>query len=315
MSEVWRELSVLIPAHDSAATIGRALASIKAQSLQPAATIVIDDGSSDDTATLADEFGARTLRLERAGGAAAARNVGLRAATTSYCAFLDADDAWNADHLRTLRRATEAHPEAVLWMSGSARETASGESAGRVPAARREQRASVFDLLTQKVRPTTSATVVRQAAALSAGGFDEHEDFRPASCEDLDLWLRLAAIGEAWALPTTTTRYVVSDGRRDPERLKANERARIGAVERALVKAGSEIPDPSLVWAITWRDLGLWHLKHGEKREARRRFTRALRTRPLDPKSALLVLLTLLPEGADRLLRRMARAGYRQKAS
>jgi glycosyltransferase involved in cell wall biosynthesis len=311
--DVWTDVCALVPAHNSAQTIERTLSSVAGQRLRPAKTIVVDDGSSDDTAEIAERSGAETLRLSPGRGAAAARNAGLRAAATPFCAFLDADDAWEPDHLGVLQAASEAHPDCVLWFSGSTRETDAGQHAGRIPAAPREQPATVLDLLTQAVRPTTSATLVSRQAALSVGGFNEDPDYRPASCEDLDLWLRLAARSGTWALPTTTARYLVSDQPRDRERLAANERARLRTVRRALLAAGTEIPDQRQVWAATWRDLGLWRLKHGDKRGARRCFMQAYKASPADLRGIGLGVLTLAPDRATRALREAVRASRRRK--
>ncbi len=91
-------LTAIIPMHNSAATVGRAIASLREQALQDWEAIVVDDGSSDGGASIAAfEAAARgdaRLRLVRQanGGVSSARNTGLDAATGKYILFLDADD-------------------------------------------------------------------------------------------------------------------------------------------------------------------------------------------------------------------------------
>ena len=82
-------VTVVIPARDAAATLGRALAGVAAQDVGHE-LIVVDDGSRDATPALAREHGARVLAGAGA-GPAAARNLGAAEARTDALAFLDAD--------------------------------------------------------------------------------------------------------------------------------------------------------------------------------------------------------------------------------
>ena len=102
--------SVIVPAHDAAATIGRTLAGLAAQEVDGEfEVIVVDDGSSDATARLAQEAGATVVRHERAVGPGASRNAGVAAATAPALAFTDADCApapgWLAAGLAALEGA------------------------------------------------------------------------------------------------------------------------------------------------------------------------------------------------------------------
>lgn len=95
-------VSVIIPCYRCAQTIGRALASVAAQTLRPAEVILVDDCSNDDTlealCTLSDQYPTgwvKVIALDKNGGPGIARNVGWAASTKDYIAFLDADDAWH----------------------------------------------------------------------------------------------------------------------------------------------------------------------------------------------------------------------------
>lgn len=89
------QISVLIPCYQAAAYLGEALQSVFAQSRPPDEIIVVDDGSTDDTASVARETG-RGVRYQRQehAGIAAARNRAVRLASHELVAFLDADDVW-----------------------------------------------------------------------------------------------------------------------------------------------------------------------------------------------------------------------------
>ncbi len=89
------EVSVVIPVHNGAQFIAAAIESALSQSLKVLECIVIDDGSQDGTAELADAFGppVRVVRQPRH-GVAAARNLGIELAGGTHVAFLDSDDVW-----------------------------------------------------------------------------------------------------------------------------------------------------------------------------------------------------------------------------
>src|SRR5262249_9100489 len=90
-------VSVVIPAHNSAATLARALDSAISQTATPLETIVVDDCSIDDTVAVARRYadrGVRVVSLTERGGAAGARNEGIKAASGEFVAFLDSDDEW-----------------------------------------------------------------------------------------------------------------------------------------------------------------------------------------------------------------------------
>jgi hypothetical protein len=93
--------SVIIPAYNAAAFVARAIDSVLAQTWPAHEILVVDDGSSDDTAQVVARYGApvRYLRQDNA-GVSAARNAGARAATGDWLAFLDADDWYYPERLR-----------------------------------------------------------------------------------------------------------------------------------------------------------------------------------------------------------------------
>jgi glycosyltransferase involved in cell wall biosynthesis len=87
---------------NGAATLKRALDSVLGQSLQNLEVLVVDDGSSDESSSIAEQIGdarVRCIRHNRNQGAAAARNTGVLVAKGRYVAFIDADDEWLPDKL------------------------------------------------------------------------------------------------------------------------------------------------------------------------------------------------------------------------
>jgi glycosyltransferase involved in cell wall biosynthesis len=85
-------VSVIIPCYNHAAFLEDAIRSVRLQSWRPSELIVVDDGSSDNSAAVACEFPEVRLIRQTNQGLSAARNVGLRASSGDIVIFLDADD-------------------------------------------------------------------------------------------------------------------------------------------------------------------------------------------------------------------------------
>ncbi len=109
--------SVVIPLYNKAPHIAATLHSVLAQTHQPDAIIVVDDGSTDGGAAIVEQFAHPLIKLIRQAnaGVSAARNNGAASAMSPYLAFLDADDAWRPNHLETLRNLIERFPTAGLY--------------------------------------------------------------------------------------------------------------------------------------------------------------------------------------------------------
>jgi teichuronic acid biosynthesis glycosyltransferase TuaG len=91
-------VSVVTPAHNAGTTIERTIRSVAAQTLPVLEHIIVDDGSTDDTAdivrSLQETFPGLRYTFQRRQGAAAARNLAIEQAAGRYIAFLDSDDCW-----------------------------------------------------------------------------------------------------------------------------------------------------------------------------------------------------------------------------
>ncbi|MDP2252784.1 MAG: glycosyltransferase family 2 protein, partial [Thiobacillus sp.] len=92
--------SVVIPAFNSAATLARAIESVRAQSWPAHEIIVVDDGSTDATAEIAAGFDGVRLIRQKNSGVSVARNAGAAAASGDWLAFLDADDWYAPDRIK-----------------------------------------------------------------------------------------------------------------------------------------------------------------------------------------------------------------------
>ncbi|MCI0390249.1 MAG: glycosyltransferase family 2 protein [Acidobacteria bacterium] len=107
-------VSVILPTYNRADTIQRAIESIRNQTLQDWELLVVDDGSTDNTAELVTECYAgeprvKIIRQENQ-GVSGARNIGLRVSAGEYLAFIDSDDEFLPHHLELESAFLEAHP-------------------------------------------------------------------------------------------------------------------------------------------------------------------------------------------------------------
>ncbi len=186
------EVTVVIPTHNRAHLVGRAITSALAQTLADFEVIVVDDGSTDETAevvrSLADPR-LRLVQLSRKAGDCRARNAGIQGALGELVAFLDDDDEWLPQKLARQVARLRAEPDplaTVVYCRCVRHDDATGRS-GPVPGPVYE--GDVFERLLLGWGPvTSSAVMVRRPALLRAGGFDAA--FLTAG--DHDLWLRLA---------------------------------------------------------------------------------------------------------------------------
>jgi glycosyltransferase involved in cell wall biosynthesis len=108
-------ITAIIPTYNRSRVLKRAIESALNQNVPPAKLIVVDDGSTDDTAELCGAY-KKLLQYVRQenGGASASRNAGVQLTSTQWVAFLDSDDYWTPGHLDRISRA-------IAHTSGQAR--------------------------------------------------------------------------------------------------------------------------------------------------------------------------------------------------
>ncbi|MGB9407533.1 MAG: glycosyltransferase family A protein [Terracidiphilus sp.] len=217
------KISVVIPAYNAAAFLPRCLKSVFAQTLKPEEVIVVDDGSTDNTAALAAELGATVIHRPN-GGPAAARNTGIQNASSEWIALLDADDMWAPEKLE--RQVACIQPDTVLIYTGIRFFDDNG--------VRAESRGidviSAKKMLRYRNPISLSTVLVRREAVLQDGGF--HNGI--SGCEDWEMWHRLQWLGQFEAVADPLTDYYVY-----PKSLSANPgkmlRALDGFIETTLL--------------------------------------------------------------------------------
>lgn len=188
------DVSVVIPARNARDTIAACVASVLACDPPPAEVIVVDDFSSDDTATVARAAGARVLRMPRHSGPGAARNRGAREATQPLLAFTDADCEVRTTWLA--RMVSEFDPGTLGVTGGYGGPAATPDSTRRRMEAMHAHSEFTQRLAPARVTAPISSNLLTSASGFrAAGGFPEYRVRRPFrresapgwGCEDLEL--------------------------------------------------------------------------------------------------------------------------------
>lgn len=114
------KISVVIPLYNKENYIRRSIESVLAQSFTDFELIVVNDGSTDNSAAIVRQYSDRRVILidQDNAGVAVARNTGITQSKAELVAFLDADDQWNRDFLSTIIELTDKYPYAGLYATG-----------------------------------------------------------------------------------------------------------------------------------------------------------------------------------------------------
>jgi glycosyltransferase involved in cell wall biosynthesis len=179
-------VSIVIPCYDQGRYLGDAIASACRQSHQHVEVLVVDDGSTDDTARVAAAHPAVTYLRQDNAGTAAARNHGLRVSRGEFVVFLDADDRLLPDAVAAGIAYLSAYPDAA-FVTGHVRLIDEAGTAGVVPD-QDHGPAGHAALLRWNYIWTPGVVTYRRSAVEAAGGFDSSA----GGSADFELNVRLA---------------------------------------------------------------------------------------------------------------------------
>jgi len=209
MSEL---VSIIMPAYNAGRYVAESIRSVLAQTHADWELLVVDDGSTDDTARIVGGLVAADARVKYVrrenGGQGAARNTGLRAARGGVIAFLDADDLWLPEKLEAQLAVMCETGADLVYCDGFIFSEDGGPERGDffavVPG--RVEGPEMLRLLYAYNRIATLSVILRRGALERVGPFDESRHIQ--NCEDYDLWLRVARAGFSfYGMPEKLMRY------------------------------------------------------------------------------------------------------------
>ena len=197
-------VAVVIPVYNGAHFVGKAIESVLAQTRPAAEVLVVNDGSTDNIEEVVGKYGAAVRTVSKPnGGLSSARNAGIRAASSRYVAFLDADDWWHPRKLEAQIAAIEAEDGANASYTGLV----------LVDAVTWDEQ-PVVPLPVEKLKrqlqwcnpggPTGSSILVSRELLERVGQFNE----RLPACEDWEMWFRLFRSGVHFAVTTEPLSYI-----------------------------------------------------------------------------------------------------------
>jgi len=189
-------VSVVIPVFNGSDHLDRCLAFLSLSQEAPLECIVVDDGSTDDSAKIAQRYGGKVLSTGGRQGPARARNIGAAAAEGSILVFLDSDVTIYPDTLAKLigEFAADPHLDAVM---GSYDDEPSAENF--ISQYRNLMHCFVHQHSNRQATTFWAGCgAIRREVFVSFGGFDEK--YRAAAIEDIELGYRMAAAGRKLVL-------------------------------------------------------------------------------------------------------------------
>ena len=185
-------VSVIIPAYNAIDYLAETIETVFSQTFQDFEIVIVDDGSTDDTAKLINQLSQEKPQIKLVSqanqGVSAARNTGIRQAQGKYIAILDADDLWEPTKLEQQVNSLENNPTVGLCYTWTALADSQGQATGRVIASQAE--GDVWQQLTEmNIVCCGSTPMIRRCCFDDVGFFDENLRFS----EDWDMWWRIAA--------------------------------------------------------------------------------------------------------------------------
>ena len=193
-------ISVVIPLYNKAQAIQKTLDSVLAQTYKDFEIVVVDDGSTDGSADVAEamlreckvygvECRGKVIRKAN-GGVSSARNIGVMEAKGEYIAFLDGDDLWHPEYLETLHQLIEDYPDAALYGIGCTMIHGDKIPENVILSTLRGEVENVWN--NYPGYWTGSSSSSSRARLLEIGLFDT----RMTHGEDIDMWWRLLLSGK-----------------------------------------------------------------------------------------------------------------------
>ncbi len=277
MSDKPPAISVIIPSYNRDKTLPRAIDSVLTQTFSDLELLIVDDGSTDNTREVVEEYMLKDSRVkyiyQENARQAAARNNGIKHSRGEFTAFLDSDDEWLSDKLKKQIEYLETHPEFSMVYSNQL--MCDSEGASRFLRYRNDQMVEgniLIDLLERRIYCSTQSVMVRSRVIEKVGLFDV--DLKN-SLEDWEWTLRIAAESPVGCIKEPlVVRYVNNDYSAGYTLLRMDNHRKI------LTKIFEKYPVPVAkqkeLWKKAWFSWGIAALESGCYIRSAKCFTAAL---------------------------------------
>jgi glycosyltransferase involved in cell wall biosynthesis len=257
-------VSIIIPCYNHAQYLSYAIRSVLAQTFNDWEAIIVDDGSTDETRSVSQQF-LEDSRIhyiyQENQGLSAARNTGIRHAHGEYLSFLDADDALEPEFLQKCVELLNSETEYPAVYTQCCFVNTEGQVLPRSGWGTVEVRRFRERLIEGNFFPV-HAVLVRKEDVQKAGLFDENLN----SLEDWDLWLRLSKLGPFKGIPEQLVRYRIYPGSMstDVDRMREN---RFAILIKRFGYLDTKVDGESLkhrAYALAYRAAALGYIMQGK---------------------------------------------------
>lgn len=278
------QVSVVIAAYNRATFLAQAIESVLAQTFRDFELVVIDDGSTDNTAEVVQEIHDSRVRYiyQENRGVSAALNAGWRAARSEYVAIIGSDDVWLSGCLQELVQTLDASPRAGVAYVRAQGMDARGEPLTQLVGAHERFAGQTLKSLVYGDFVCPIAVIIRRAALERVGGYDESL----IANEDWDLWLRLAPHYGIVYVPTILARYrfhAKNMTRTDSARMERLMQDRVRVLDKFFASPHVSVDALSvreLAYRNVYLDWTIRYLEQGKFRKGWQTFQRALSFAP-----------------------------------
>jgi glycosyltransferase involved in cell wall biosynthesis len=290
------EVSVVIPAYNSAQFLGEALQSVFEQTFKDYEIIVVDDGSTDQTRKVVDRYKDRVRYVfQENGGPAKAKNRGIRDCLGEYIAFLDADDVWLPLKLEKQVSMFRQNPELAMVFTENAVFNRSCTYVTSMGKRKRLMQGDVARNIFLRSGVVTPTVMVRKVVFDKIGLFEE--ELRVA--EDDNMWVRIAANFKVALIdePLVKVRAHPHRATADKEKLFESVQTNIQLLSNRYEGVKEKIEDviPQKISQVHF-SLGYHHFENQRYKEARKAFARGIHCYLWNWRNHVYFLFSLLPE-------------------
>jgi len=295
-----RPLTVLTPVYNNGRFMRRAIDSILEQTFSDFEYVLVNDGSTDDSQDILDEYAGKDRRVrvirQQNRGYIQALNAGMELARGPFIARMDADDIAMPNRFEKQLAYLKEHPECVA-VGGRVllideeglplREMCEEQTHDDIDAAHLAGKGGTL------IHP---AMMARREAIIAAGGYRVEHPW----AEDLDLFLRLAEVGKLANLPDTVLHYRQHLSSIGYSKAALQRQSTVECIRDACIRRGLPVPEdiqpndmaPPTA-AESYRKWAWWALSSGYVHSARKHALRALRTEPISIQSWRVVFCAL----------------------
>ena len=200
-------IAVIVPVFNDEQWIRETLNAVRVQTLPPTEIVVVDDGSTDASASIANEYPGVRMLVSPGNGPNAARDHGFRATDAEAVAFLDHDDLWHPEHLEWQSRLLQERSESPAVFASKT--TVRGHEPPQYSVeGHRWKHHDPWEGFPSNTLGEPFLALIRRSALESVGGWsNQHDGFG-----DYHLWLKLALHGPLVVSERVTAAYRVHKG-------------------------------------------------------------------------------------------------------